>query len=126
MANETVTVNDLVLDEVSSSLSSQTGEAQDIAAGDTAVITNVQDSDRLFITLNENDGDGTATCVVAAGDNPPAQRQGLGSLTFTVEANIVKVIVLEAARYMKADDTIDIAVTGQNIVISAQRVPHGA
>ena len=125
MADETVTVNDLALDVASSDVLSEVGETVEVNSGNTAVITNVQASDRLFFTAYENGG-GAATLTVAAGDKPPAERQGLGTLVLTIPSGDFVVFVLEAARYMKSDDTIDIVVGGQNVFMSAQRIPKGA
>ena len=94
-------------------------------SGNTGVITNVSPSNLLFIVLYENGG-GAATVTFKAGDNPPAQRQGLGDLAVAVPASDALVICIEAARFLQDDDTIDAEVTTNNVHMAVFRIPNGA
>jgi len=46
------------------------------------------------------------TVVINAGDNPPAVRAGLGSLSIVLAASEVMYVVIETARHMQSDGTI--------------------
>ena len=48
------------------------------------------------------------------------------ALVITVPSGDGVAIVLEASKYVQADDTIDIAITGQNVMVTALRIPNGA
>ena len=121
-----VAVANLALDTVSSDLSADTTDTTAVAAAATAVITNVSPSNTLCIVVDEVSGDGAAVLTVKAGDNPPAQRQGLGDLTLTVASGRSVIFFLEAAIYMQDDDTIDIEVADNDIIIGAFHIPNGA
>lgn len=121
-----VAVSNLALDTVSSDLSVDTTDTTAVAAAATAVITNVSPSHRLCIIVDEVSGDGAAALTVKAGDNPPAQRQGLGDLSLTVASGTSVIFFLEAARYMQDDDTIDIEIADNDVIISAFHIPNGA
>ena len=123
MANETVTVLTLTMDTVSADILAAAGNSVEVDATNTGVITGINPSSDLFLVLYENGG-GAATATVAAGDNPPALRAGLGTKALTVPSGDCVVVCLEAARYMKSDDTIDIVVTGQNLHIAAFQIPR--
>jgi hypothetical protein len=49
---------------------------------------------------------------IVAGVRPPAQRQGLGDLVFALTNTQVMYIVIETARFLQADGSIDIWTTG--------------
>lgn len=124
MANETVTTKILVLDTVSADMITAAGSVVEVDSGNTAVITNVSPVDNLFIWLYENGG-GEATATVAVGDRPPAERAD-AALVLTIPSSDGVVVVLEASKYIQDDDTIDIAITGQNVFVGAFRIPRGA
>ncbi len=79
-----------------------------------------------FINTAEADDDMTVT--VLAGDNPPAFRNTLGNLEFTVEQNDVYYLVVESARFMQSDGKIDIKFTPastktQTMTVRAYKLP---
>jgi hypothetical protein len=57
----------------------------------------------LLKFLADSSGD---TVVIAAGDNPPAVRAGLGTLSVVLAASEVKYVVIEPSRHMQNDGTI--------------------
>jgi len=92
-----------------------------------AYIADVGDTSRLLIRItNTNGSDRVAT--IKAGVNPPAPRQGLGDLDITVPATTGdKVIVVESARFLQADGSINIDFAASFAgIISAVRLPKGA
>lgn len=67
---------------------------------------------RLLIEVTE-DNVRALTVTVLHGDNPPAVRQSLGTLTVSIAQNTARVIgPLEAARFMQNDGTINVGFTG--------------
>lgn len=95
-----------------------------ITPGNGANIPNVGDTSRLVVRVTNTNGT-QRTVTFKAGANPPAARQGLGDLAVVVPATIGdKLIMLESARFAKADGSIDVdfeaAMAG---VVSAVRIP---
>lgn len=71
------------------------------------------------------------TVRVQAGDQPPAERAGLGPLDTVIAQNATKIIgPLEAARFIKADGTLEVTFTPAAGTIGASircyRLPKGA
>lgn len=123
MAGADVAAVTLTLDTVSSDLIIDSADNVAVSAG-IARITGVSPVDNLFIACYENGG-GDATLVVAVGDRPPGMRAD-ATLTLTVASGTLRVFTLEASKYIKNDDTIDITVSGQEVFIAAYHVPRGA
>lgn len=72
-----------------------------IAAGDTP----------LLLVEVTNTFAGSKSVIFRAGDNPPAQRAGLGDLTVALAQNAVNLFVLETARFIQDDGSISIDFT---------------
>lgn len=89
-----------------------------------ANIANFGDGGRVVVRVTNTNGT-DRTVTVKAGVNPPSVREGLGDLAVVVAATSgVKYLVLETARFQKADGSIDIdfeaSMAGN---ISALRIP---
>jgi hypothetical protein len=54
------------------------------------------------------------TITIAAGDNSPAGRSGLGSLSIIIGLNTTRYIPLESARFMQSDGTINVDLADMN------------
>lgn len=113
------------------SLTSGTAVAQPagttITPANGANIPNVGDSSRVLIRVtNTNGSDRVVT--FKAGTNPPALRAGVGDLAVTVPATTgERLVVLESARFVKADGSIDVDFGASMAgIISAVRLPKGA
>lgn len=66
-------------------------------------------SDRLIIEVTNDDGVNGLDVTVLHGDNPPAVREGVGSLEVAIAASDVALIgPLEAARFLQAAGDIDV------------------
>lgn len=59
-------------------------------------------------------GAASTTIRIVAGARPPSQRQGLGDLVFALANTEVRYIVIETARFLQADGSIDIWSTTEN------------
>ena len=60
------------------------------------------------------------TFTILAGDNPPAQRAGLGNLATVCAQNVVKLVgPLETARFIQSDGKISVTVTPASGTIGA-------
>ncbi len=46
------------------------------------------------------------TVVITVGDNPPAVRKGLGSMSIVLTTSQTQIVAVEAARFMQNDGTI--------------------
>lgn len=92
-----------------------------------ANIAAVGDTSRLLVRVT-NTSAADRDVVFKAGANPPAVRAGLGDLTVTVPATTGdKLVVLESARFKKADGSIDVDFPASHTgIISAVRMPKGA
>ncbi len=127
MSDEAVAVTQMTIDTATSDLLTASGTAiVDIDASNTAVVTECSAGEKLVFILTEQDGDGTATATFAAGDNPPAHLAGLGTLAISVPANDCVAVVIETARYLQDDGTVECVVTTQNILVSVLRLPKGS
>lgn len=73
-----------------------------------ANIANIGDASRIVVRVTNTNGT-QRTVTFKAGANPPAVRSGIGDLAVTVPASTgVRLIVLETARFLKADGSIDV------------------
>lgn len=105
MAATAVTPTILVMDTASSSLTD--AGATDVAtAADGWTISAAlwKSGDRMLLKFVD-DGSG-CTVTIAAGDNPPAARAGLGALTITLTASQVKYVVIDPSRFTQDDGTL--------------------
>lgn len=67
-------------------------------------------TDRLLIEVTNDDTLHGLNVTVVHGQNPPAVRESLGSLTVALAASAVRLIgPLESARFIQADGTLDVA-----------------
>lgn len=92
-----------------------------------ANIANVGDTSRLLVRVtNTNGSDRVVTFKASTAAH--ALRKGLGDLAVTVPASTGdKLVVLESARFKKADGSIDVDFGASMAgVISAVRMPKGA
>ena len=126
MADVTTTLtrlnpNTLSADLIAGGQDHNTGETGEVSvAGDTELPMTAGD-DRLLLVLQEQDG-ATATFVIDAGDYPPSALKDKGSLTFSLAANDLKGVMLEAGRFLQNDGKITWTVTG-GIMVFAFRLP---
>lgn len=119
----TITPTDLTLNAISADLLVPSEGSTEATVGAHS-IDEVQPSDRLIISLFE-DGGGAATIVFSEGANPPAVRASLGDLaSITIPTNDCVLIVIEASRFMQADDTIDFTIGGQSVDVGVFRIPR--
>ena len=80
----------------------------------------------VFQLVNSSTVDQTIT--FAAGDNPPADAAGVGSLAVAVSTGVTKYVgPLTSARFIQNDGTVSIdATTGSGLKIRAFQVPRTA
>lgn len=104
MANTTVHVTTLALNTATAD---PTGTA--IAAANTHVITPTKATSKLAIRLN-NTYAGAKDFTILAGDNPPADAAGQGNLVVNIAQDATYFVVIEAARFLQNDGTIQITV----------------
>ena len=98
-----------------------------IAPANGANIAGVKDTSRLVVRVTNTNGT-QRTVTFKAGANPPAVRAGVGDLAVVVPATTGdKLVVLESARFVKADGSIDVDFEASMAgIISVVRVPKGA
>lgn len=114
-----ITVNNLA---ANSSLTDPTPDALD--TGTSAVTLNAAiagAADRCYLRVKNTDDDTALTVAVLAGDNPPAQRAGVGALSVTVAFGATKWIgPLDPARFLQDDGSINVTFTPASGTIAAQ------
>jgi hypothetical protein len=128
MANATaVTVRSLTSETV---LTQPAADALDTGtAAVTIPVTPDGDTHRLLLEFtNTALAADTMTVAILAGDNPPAESNGLGDVSFTVAQNAIRYIVVDSAQHMQSDGTISITVTpastkAQTASIRAYKLP---
>lgn len=82
------------------------GTAISSASANTFIIAvGARPPDRITIYF-EADGSGD-TVTITAGDRPPAQRAGLGSVDIVLAASDLRSVTLEIARFVQDDGTIE-------------------
>ena len=120
MARDAVTVTDLV-----SGAGTTNPAGTTINTTNNANIAGIKDSSRVVVRVTNTNGTDRVV-TFQAGANPPAVRKGLGDLAVTVPATTGdKLIVLESARFVKADGSIDVDFGASMAgVISAVRIPR--
>jgi hypothetical protein len=120
MSDTAVAVTTLTANTVSADVITTAEGGTSVGAGDVAVIAAKGETRNLVITLY---GSGAATATVQAGDDPVAQRQGLGSAALTVPASDLLLVCLEGARFVQDNGTIRIAIATNAVVVGAHRIP---
>lgn len=124
MAETAITPTQLVTGTASADIADADGTAADTQADGWAVALGANgDADKLLLKFLD-DGSG-ATVTIAAGDKPPAERAGLGSVTFTLAASDVKYIVVEGARHLHDDNKIRCSSSDAGTKIKAFLMPKG-
>ena len=93
-----------------------------VNAAQTFAIAAANVTNDLIIHLEE-EGSGAATVTFDAGNKPPAERQGLGSVAIVLANADFRDVVLEGARHLQANGTITGTVTTNDVYISAYRIP---
>jgi hypothetical protein len=124
MARATVAVTDLVRN---SSVASPAGTAID-ATNHHALTVGTTPCQRLIIRVT-NTTASTKAATIKAGDNPPADAAGQGDLSVSLTAGdatpTVKYVVLEGARFLQNDGTINIDIaSGMTGFVAAYRIPQ--
>jgi hypothetical protein len=121
MPRDAIAITDLA---VGAGTAQPAGTAINVANG--GVINNVGDTSRLVIRVTNTAGAGK-NVTIKAGVNPPAARKGLGDVVVQVPTVSERLIVVESARHLQADGSIQLdyeaAMAG---VASVVRVPKGA
>lgn len=112
-------------------LASGTAAAQ--PAGTAINVTNganvaaVGDTSRILVRVTNTHSSPHDVTFKAGATNPPAARGGLGDLVVTVANASEQIVVLESARFVKADGSIDVDFSaGFTGIVSAVRLPKGA
>ena len=104
MATTAITPTPLVMNTVSADLPDASGTAATTPADGWVIDADGLNGDRLLLKfLADDTGD---TVVIAAGDNPPSHRAGLGSLSIVLAANDVRYVTVEAGRFVQNDGAI--------------------
>lgn len=120
MANAAaITVNDLT---ANSNAVLATPDTLDTGTSPVTVYAPVGGRSEDVIFLIKNTDDDTAMTVeILAGDNPPAQRAGLGSLSQSVAFGATRVFgPFEGSRFLQDDGSIGVKVTPASGTIAAQ------
>ena len=103
----------------------ETGGLTALTTGDGWVIDAPISSDVGGVLIIRFWNSGTAATVsVESGDNPPAVRAGLGDLEIVVAANDVRYAVVERARFLQDDGTINLKASDDEVELSAMYLPR--
>ena len=123
MARDAVTVTALTANAINTN---PAGTA--ISPTNGANIAGVGNTNRLLVRVTNTNGTNRVVTFKAGTSNPPAGRKGLGDLAITVPATTGDVlVVLESARFVKADGSIDVDFGASMAgIISAVRLPKAA
>ena len=107
MADIDITPTALVLNTMSADILDTNGVAiANASANVFSIKADGRAGARLLIKfLADGSGD---TVVIKAGDRPPSQLAGLGDLSLVLAASDVRYIIVEAARFMQDDGTINV------------------
>lgn len=86
-------------------------------------------ADDVIFLIKNTDDDTAMTVAILAGDNPPAQRAGVGNLSQSVAFGATRIFgPFEGSRFLQDDGSIGITVTPASGTIAAQitclRVPR--
>lgn len=112
---QTINTGSIDLVGAGTAISSASGNEFAIAAG-------ARHADRITLYFEANGSGDTVT--ILAGDRPPAQRAGLGTVTLTLAASDVKAITLESARFVQDDGAIRATCTDDGTLCYATITPR--
>lgn len=122
MADTTVALTTLTAGTVSADLITNAEGGTTVASGNVAVIDCGGFSGDVILTFYAASA---ATATVAAGDNPPALRQGLGAGSAqTLPAGDVVIMCVEGARHAQDNGTIRVTIGSNDTVVGAYRIPR--
>jgi hypothetical protein len=125
MADEAVTTTQMAVNTATADLvTAATTVTVEVDATNTAVISDCAAGEKLFFVFYENGG-GAATATFKAGDNPPAMHAGMGDLEIAVPTNDVIAVAVDTSRFLQDDGKIRILIGGQNVHVTALRLPKG-
>lgn len=124
MATTAITPEVLALNVAGADLPDASGVVATTPADGWVIAAAGHSGNRLLLKfLADASGD---TVTFTAGDNPPSQRKGLGTLAITLAANDVKHVVVEASRFLQDDGTIEAVCTDAGTMCWAWILPKGA
>jgi hypothetical protein len=126
MARTALTVTTLTKN---TAVATGTGIGTAIDATNSHVLTVAYPLDALLVRI-VNTTASTKVATIKAGDNPPATAAGQGDLAVSLTAGdstpTVKTVVLESARFIQDDGTLNIDIeAGMTGFIAVLRVPRG-
>jgi hypothetical protein len=79
------------------------------------------DFSRTILAIKNTDNDTAMTVEILAGDNPPAQRAALGSLSESVAFGVTKYFgPFESARFAQDDGSLGVKITPASGTIAAE------
>lgn len=90
-------------------------------------VLTLPDDGRILIEVHNTGTVAAATVTIKAGDNPPAALAGLGDLAAAIgtSGKAREIIIVETARFMQDDGTINIDVAGFSAgTIAAYSLPR--
>jgi hypothetical protein len=124
MAETAITPTDLALNVESADILDAGGTAANTPTDGWSIPLGVgYTSDQLLLKfLADASGD---TVTVVAGANPPAKLAGLGNLSIVLAASDVRYIVVDGARFLRADGTILATCVDAGTTCKAFRMPAG-
>jgi hypothetical protein len=122
MADVAITPAQLVMNERSADLVALGTAITDAAANVFAIAAGGRHGDRILLGF-EADASGD-TVTILAGDRPPAERAGLGSVTIVLAASDLRVVAVEAARFLQDDGSIRATCTDNGTLCFALILPR--
>lgn len=128
MSNATaITVNDL---SANSNITAPTADVLDTGTSAVTLYAAVGGrADDIILMIKNTDDDTAMTVAILAGDNPPAQRAGVGAISQSVAFGVTRFFgPFEGSRVLQDDGSIGVTVTPASGTIAAQitcfRVPR--
>lgn len=128
MANATaITLNSLAVDTSTVAIVADVLDTGTAAV--TLSLTPAGDTHNILLEFVNTAQAAKAMAVkILAGTTPPAFLRGLGDLSISVAQNKTAYVVIDSARFMKADGTIDVSFTpaageAQTMTIKAIKLP---
>lgn len=123
MADTAITLTTMTMGSVTADVLTTAEGGTQVTTGNIAVITTNGENRNVILSVYGSGG--ASSITVQAGDNPPAQRAGLGATSaITIPASDCVLLCLEGARFGQDNGTIRITNSGANtIVVGAYRLP---